>query len=126
MRPSLSSKRRTVDITLERNFLLIRNTLLRNIISSECIKNGQNLAASVTLSKQRKCNRLGHFQEFVLELCLSMSVFMRRISFPFVLLTVRPVVHHNARTLRHHCSDRTYAPHYKHLSPLVSDSQQDD
>ena len=63
----------TVSITLERNLLECRNTnhLLNHgrfdiiktthIISDECIENGQNLIAVVTLSKQRKCNRLGHF-----------------------------------------------------------------
>ena len=58
----------------ERNLLQSRNTLpqdwqigaisnLRNIISSKCIQNGQDFAASVTLSQQRDENLLGHNKE---------------------------------------------------------------
>ena len=72
--PPTVKQRAHSELHSERNLLQSRNTLpqdwqigaisnLRNIISSKCIQNGQNLAASVTLSKQRKHHGLGHNKE---------------------------------------------------------------
>jgi hypothetical protein len=71
MRPPLSSKGRTVSIAnalsttseldaICSGFVIIT---LRRLLCYDCIQNGQNLSASVTLSKQRSENGLGHNEE---------------------------------------------------------------
>ena len=71
MRAPVSTRARTVSIA---NALSTTSELdaicggfviitLRGLLCYDCIQNGQNLAASVTLSKQRSENGLGHNEE---------------------------------------------------------------